>query len=310
MGKMTCKEDVEARPPSRPPPPPLPEPWCSWLMPLIFLACAALFIYSMYVNDCPSHTNQPENCFLYPPFGRFSFQPMLENPLLGPSTQTLRDLGGLDRSLVVENGEKWRLFSCLWLHAGVIHLLANMMSLLLTGIRLEQEFGFLRIGVLYVFSGFGGSILSCLHQDETKPTISVGASGALFGLLGSMLSELITNWTIYINKCVALTCLLFIIALNLALGFLPRVDNSAHIGGFLAGFFLGFIVLIRPQYGYVSRKYIPAGYDVKKKKTKFKLYQHVLWVVALLILIAGYSIGLIKLYKGTRVENMLLSTIN
>ncbi|TXG69326.1 hypothetical protein EZV62_004261 [Acer yangbiense] len=267
MGKMSRvndEHDVEARrPPSHPPPPPLPEPWCSWLVPLIFLACVALFIHSMYFNDCPSHIDQPEKCFM------------------------LRDLGGLDRRLIVENGEKWRLLSCLWLHAGVIHLVANMLSLLLTGFRLEQEFGFLRIGVLYVFSGLGGSLLSCLHQDQAKPTISVGASGALFGLLGSMLSELITNWTIYANKCVALTCLMFIIALNLALGFLPKVDNSAHIGGFLAGFFLGFIVLVRPQYGYVSKKHIPAGYDVKKKKTKYKLYQHVLCLIALLILLAG-----------------------
>ncbi|KAK2651601.1 hypothetical protein Ddye_011457 [Dipteronia dyeriana] len=314
MGKMSRvndEHDVEARrSPSHPPPPPLPEPWCSWLVPLIFLACVALFIHSMHFNDCPSHIDQPEKCFMYPQLGKFSFQPMYENPLIGPSTQTLRDLGGLDRRLIVENGEKWRLLSCLWLHAGVIHLVANMLSLLLTGFRLEQEFGFLRIGVLYVFSGLGGSLLSCLHQDQAKPTISVGASGALFGLLGSMLSELITNWTIYANKCVALTCLLFIIALNLALGFLPNVDNSAHIGGFLAGFFLGFIVLVRPQYGYVSKKHIPAGYDVKKKKTKYKLYQHVLCLIALLILIAGYAVGMSMLYKGERVENILLSTLN
>lgn len=54
-----------------------------------------------------------------------------------------------------------------------------------------------RIGVLYILSGIGGSILSSLF---VRTTISVGASGALFGLLGGMLSELITNWTIYANK--------------------------------------------------------------------------------------------------------------
>lgn len=54
-----------------------------------------------------------------------------------------------------------------------------------------------RIGLLYVISGFGGSLLSSLFIQSS---ISVGASGALFGLLGSMLSELITNWTIYANK--------------------------------------------------------------------------------------------------------------
>lgn len=54
-----------------------------------------------------------------------------------------------------------------------------------------------RIGLLYVISGFGGSLMSALFIQNG---ISVGASGALFGLLGSMLSELITNWTIYANK--------------------------------------------------------------------------------------------------------------
>ncbi|KAI9075560.1 hypothetical protein K1719_042466 [Acacia pycnantha] len=72
-----------------------------------------------------------------------------------------------------------------------------MLSLVFIGIRLEQQFGFLRIGVIYLISGFGGSVLSSLFL---RNNISVDASGALFGLLGAMLSELLTNWTIYINK--------------------------------------------------------------------------------------------------------------
>lgn len=54
-----------------------------------------------------------------------------------------------------------------------------------------------KIGVLYILSGFGGSLMSALSP---KPNVSVGASGALLGLLGSMLSELFLNWTIYANK--------------------------------------------------------------------------------------------------------------
>lgn len=58
-----------------------------------------------------------------------------------------------------------------------------------------------KIGLLYVLSGFGGSVLSVLHLKESEAnTVSVGASGALFGLLGAMLSELLTNWSIYANK--------------------------------------------------------------------------------------------------------------
>lgn len=88
-------------------------------------------------------------------------------------------------------------------------------------------------------------------------------------------------------QCCALTTLLIVIFLNLAVGFIPHVDNSAHIGGFLAGFFLGFIVLIRPQFGYVSRKHIPQGYHMKRPKSKFKTYQYVLLIMATLTLACG-----------------------
>lgn len=80
--------------------------------------------------------------------------------------------------------------------------------------------------------------------------------------------------------------LILIIALNLAVGFVPHVDNSAHIGGFISGFLLGFILLIRPQFGYVNHKYIPPGSDVKRK-SKHKCYQYFLLIVALLLLVFG-----------------------
>lgn len=130
-------------------------------------------------------------------------------------------------------------------------------------------------------SGLGGSILSSLF---IRNNISVGASGALFGLLGAMLSELLTNWTIYTNKAAALLTLLIIVAINLAVGILPHVDNFAHIGGFLTGLLLGFILLPRPQFGWVERQNLPV--DVRAK-SKYKPYQYVLWLLSLLLLVVG-----------------------
>ncbi|XP_062156920.1 RHOMBOID-like protein 5 [Alnus glutinosa] len=301
--------DIECGPhKARPPPPPSPyfhppasesEPWFAWLVPLIFAANVTMFAYTMYANDCPAHTGK-EKCLLGKYLGRLSFQPFKENALLGPSTTVLVQLGGLENKLVVEKGEGWRLLSCMWLHAGVIHLVANMLSLLFIGIRLEQEFGFVRIGVLYLLSGFGGSLLSALNS---KSSISVGASGALFGLLGAMLSELLTNWTIYANKCAALVTLVVIIGINLGVGFLPRVDNSAHVGGFVSGFLLGFILLVRPQFGYVSRKYIPTGYDIKRIH-RHTWYQYLFWITALLLLIIGYAYCCVTLFKGETAYNL------
>ncbi|XP_010510545.1 PREDICTED: RHOMBOID-like protein 1 [Camelina sativa] len=266
--------------------------WFPWLVPAIVVANIALFAISMFINNCPKNSPKCSARFL----GRFAFQPMKENPLLGPSSLTLERMGALDVSMVVHKHQVWRLFTCIWLHAGVFHVLANMLSLIFIGIRLEQEFGFVRIGLLYMISGFGGSLLSSLFN---RAGISVGASGALFGLLGAMLSELLTNWTIYANKFAALLTLIFIIAINLAVGILPHVDNFAHLGGFTSGFLLGFVFLIRPQYGYFNQRNNPRGYAPPSAKSKHKPYQYVLWITSLILLIAGYTVGLIVLLQGT-----------
>ncbi|TXG50976.1 hypothetical protein EZV62_023500 [Acer yangbiense] len=207
--------------------------WTSWLIPMFVIANVAVFVITMYVNNCPHNNNNTS-----------AFQSAFQSQ-------------------------------------GVIHLLANMLSLVFIGIRLEQQFGFVRVGTVYLVSGLGGSILSALFIQHN---ISVGASGALFGLLGAMLSELLTNWTIYANKAAALLTLVVIIAINLAVGILPHVDNFAHIGGFLTGFLLGFVLLLRPQFGWSERQHLPAHARVK---SKHKAYQYGLWLAAMVLLIVG-----------------------
>jgi hypothetical protein len=85
----------------------------------------------------------------------------------------------------------------------------------------------------------------------------------------------------------ALITLVLVVALNLAVGILPHVDNFAHIGGFIVGFFSGFVLLLRPQFGWVNHAYIPAGYQVQSPTKKHKLYQYIFFIVALIFLIAG-----------------------
>lgn len=265
--------------------------WVPWLIPSFVVANIIMFVITMYVNNCPKNSVSCVAGFL----GRFSFQPFKENPLLGPSSSALEKVGALDVSKVVDKHQGWRLITCMWLHGGVFHLLANMLSLVVIGIRLEQEFGFVRIGLLYVISGFGGSLLSALFIQSN---ISVGASGALFGLLGGMLSELITNWTIYANKVAALVTLVVIIAINLAVGILPNVDNFAHLGGFISGFLLGFVFLIRPQFGWVNQRYAPPGYSATVAKPKFMTYQRVLWVVSVILVIVWLVAALVMVLRG------------
>ncbi|CAL1375415.1 unnamed protein product [Linum trigynum] len=266
--------------------------WTSWLVPMFVFANVAVFIVAMYVNNCPRNNIGFEGKCVARFLGRLSFQPLRENPLFGPSSSTLEKMGALEWDRVVHKHQGWRLVTCMWLHAGVIHLLANMLSLVFIGIRLEQQFGFVRVGIIYLLAGLGGSILSALFIQKN---ISVGASGALFGLLGAMLSELLTNWTIYSNKIAALLTLLVIIVINLAVGILPHVDNFAHIGGFLAGFLLGFVFLIRPQFGWVESRHLPPGARVK---SKHKAYQYALWLISAVLLIVVFVLGLVMLFKG------------
>ncbi|KAK4270334.1 hypothetical protein QN277_023380 [Acacia crassicarpa] len=265
--------------------------WFPWLIPFIVIANIVVFVITMYVNNCPKNSVSCIARFL----GRFSFQPLKENPLLGPSSLTLQKMGALDVGRVVHRHQGWRLITCIWLHGGVFHILANMLGILIIGIRLEQEFGFLRIGLLFLISGFGGSLLSALFIQSN---ISVGASGALFGLLGAMLSELITNWSMYDNKFAALFTLVIIVAVNLVVGILPHVDNFAHIGGFITGFLLGFVFLIRPQFGWFKQRYASPGYSSAPVRSKFKKYQCILWILSLILVIAGITVGLIALLRG------------
>ncbi|KAH7531129.1 hypothetical protein ACOSP7_027422 [Xanthoceras sorbifolium] len=272
--------------------------WTSWLVPMFVVANVAVFIVVMYINDCPKHKRQSIDGKCVARFlGRFSFEPLRENPLFGPSSRTLEKLGALEWAKVVHEHQGWRLITCIWLHAGIIHLLTNMLCLVFIGIRLEQQFGFVRIGIIYLLSGFGGSVLSSLFL---RNSISVGASGALFGLLGAMLSELITNWTLYTNKAAALLTLLVIIAINLVIGILPHVDNFAHIGGFLSGFLLGFVLLPRPRFGWLDHRNISATAPIK---SKYKGYQYILWLISLVLLVAGFTVALVMLFRGENGNN-------
>ncbi|KAK3150270.1 hypothetical protein QOZ80_3AG0231070 [Eleusine coracana subsp. coracana] len=272
--------------------------WVAWLIPIFFVTNITVFVVTMYVNNCPVHTPARDGKCIGHWLGRFGFQPLRQNPLLGPSSATLTKMGALVWEKVVHHHEGWRLISSMWLHAGALHLVVNMFSLMFVGMRLETQFGYVRIGAVYLLSGLGGSVLTSLF---IRNTISVGASGALFGLLGAMLSELLTNWTIYSNKATAVMTLLSVIVVNLVIGILPHVNNFAHIGGFLTGFLLGFVVLMRPHLGWLQRYGMTPGSDCTTKK--YLLYQWILLAVALILVIIEFAIGMAMVFRGANAND-------
>ena len=134
--------------------------------------------------------------------------------------------------IAVDAGEWWRIFTAALLHANFIHIGFNMYALYLFGPRLEQQVGSAPFLALYVAAAATGSLVSYQVGDPTIP--SIGASGAIFGLFGAWL---VASWKMrHTPGGQALFRQLFVLlAINIAIGFMPGIDWRAHMGGLLAG---------------------------------------------------------------------------
>jgi len=135
------------------------------------------------------------------------------------------------------SGQWWRLITNCFLHYGIIHLLMNMYALWSIGILLEPQLGKLRFASTYVLTGFAASLTS-LGWHELS--ISVGASGAIFGMYGLFLALLTTK---LFEKSARISLLISIgvfVMYNLLMGMKPGIDNAAHIGGLLSGIIVGY----------------------------------------------------------------------
>ena len=156
--------------------------------------------------------------------------------LLSPPGQTLFLLGGKWTPAILA-GEPWRLITANYLHGGLLHLLFNSYALMTLGPLIEEAFGTRRLFTLYTISGVAGFAASALLQPSS---LSVGASGAVFGLLGfavvygrfragaagRAIAEQLTRWLIY----------------GVLMFFIPGIDSAAHVGGLLPGALLGLVL--------------------------------------------------------------------
>ncbi len=137
---------------------------------------------------------------------------------------------GMSRAGIAE-GEYYRFLTCMFLHSGWMHLASNSIYLYYFGFRTERLLGTGRFLLLYLVSGVCGSLCSILLGNGG---LSIGASGAIYGLLGAMLLLTKKRGAVYTEMNYATMLLLAVSAI--CLGFLePGVDNLAHIGGFLGG---------------------------------------------------------------------------
>lgn len=133
----------------------------------------------------------------------------------------------------IQAGELWRFITPALLHGSLPHILFNMYALYSFGTGLERYFGHGRFFLLYVLSAFTGNVFSFLFSGGLY---SVGASTAVFGLLGAEAVFLFTNRKLFAGQFGrALQNVVFIAIVNLALGMMPRIDNWGHVGGLLGG---------------------------------------------------------------------------
>lgn len=140
------------------------------------------------------------------------------------------------------NGEWWRLITNTFLHGGIMHLFANMIGLVFVGIFLEPHLGKIRFVIVYLCSGIIASIASLWWHNAT---VSVGASGAIFGLYGVFLALLLAKVFPKEFSKAFLTSTLVFIGFNLLIGFSGGIDTAAHGGGLLSGLVIGIILYPR-----------------------------------------------------------------
>ncbi len=145
----------------------------------------------------------------------------------------------------IADGQVWRLFTAMFLHIGVFHLLVNMYALNALGPLVEGYFGHRRFLAIYLLGGLLGSLASYAFSDA----ISAGASGAIFGLAGATTVYFLRYRDNFGKRGRAiLQNMLFVIGINLVFGLsVPGIDNWGHMGGLVGGALLAWGLL--PKYG-------------------------------------------------------------
>ncbi len=177
---------------------------------------------------------------------------------------------GAKVNFLIAGGEYWRLITAMFLHGGIMHLLFNMMALYILGRDIERFFGQKKFLLLYFGAGLIGSAFSFLLIDN----VSVGASGAIFGLMGGNLYLYRRNPMVY--KRIYGNDLLILIVINLVIGFVqPNIDIAGHIGGLIGGFILANGLNLNNEPFFSPKALIP-------------------YVLTLVLIVAPITVGVIK----------------
>lgn len=137
------------------------------------------------------------------------------------------------------NGEWWRLLTSVFLHGGIVHLLSNALGLIFVGELLEPLLGRWKFTLVYLGTGI---LASCASIWWYPATVSIGASGAIFGLYGLLLALLLRRVFSAEFSKIFLWITLAFVGINLFMGLTGGIDNAAHVGGLVSGFVIGLLL--------------------------------------------------------------------
>jgi rhomboid protease GluP len=159
--------------------------------------------------------------------------------LWGPGPDALQKTGALAGEFLL-HGQWWRLFTCCFVHIGLIHLVVNMYSLYAVGWVQESMWGHVRLLIIYLISGIVGS---CAMVISGPVALGAGASGAIFGLLGSLMVWILLNRR-YIGPMAGrwLRQLVIVLIINVYISTRPGISGAAHFGGGIGGLIAGLLM--------------------------------------------------------------------
>jgi len=167
----------------------------------------------------------------------------LSGDVVDMNMRVLIDMGALNGTLVVGYHEWWRLFTAMFLHGGMTHILMNMFSLYLIGRGMEMYFYPKSYMTVYLFSGLLGGLAS-LYMHPDPNSVGIGASGAIFGVFGALAGFFLAHRDKIAEHSKAFMKEFgVVLGINLVLGLsIPSIDVSAHIVGLVVGIIGGFVI--------------------------------------------------------------------
>lgn len=137
--------------------------------------------------------------------------------------------GAMYAPAVLEDGEYYRLLTAMFMHFGIRHIMNNMLVLFVLGDNLERALGHVKYLIFYLLCGIGSNWVSMMAHTADTMTVSAGASGAIFGVVGGLLYVVMIFFSLY-------------------LGYTSTgVDNIAHLSGLVIGIILAIILYHRPK---------------------------------------------------------------